>query len=125
MRIVLGFLSASVWLVVLLSGMYWGVSADVSTDGWVGMLFLLTLSLALACSGVFLLLWAGRFERLRTPGWVLLGCAILFWMGDGLVAGLLMVVPSLGYAAWAGWKSFAEFMSQPPILPTPTDEREP
>lgn len=124
MRIILGFLSASMWLLVLLSGMYWSVSTDVSTDGWVGMLFLLMLSLSLACSGALLLLWAGHFERLRMPGWVLVGCAVLFWLGDGLVAGVLMVVPSLGYAAWAGWKSFAEFMAQTPEPPVPTQERE-
>lgn len=121
MKIVCGFASAAVWLLVLLSGMYWGVSADVSTDGWVGMFFLLVLSLALACSGVFLLLWASRFERLRTPGWLLLGCALLFWLGDALVMGLLMVLPCLGYAGWAAWKSFAEFMSQAPQLP-PADD---
>ena len=123
MRIALGFLSASMWLVVLLSGMYWSVSADVSTDGWVGMLFLLTLSLSLASSGVFLLLWAGRFERLRTPGWLLVGCAALFWLGDGLAAGLLMVLPCLGYAAWAGWTSFVEFMSQSPEPAASSDMR--
>lgn len=119
MRIVLAFLSGSVWLVALLSGMYWGVSADVSTDGWIGMFFLVTLSLAMFCSGVALLLWASRYERLRTPGWLMLACGILFWMGDGLVAGLLMVLPCLGYASWATWRSFTEFMAQPPTPPSP------
>jgi hypothetical protein len=117
MKIFLAFFSASVWLVVLLSGMYWGVSNEVSTDGLAGMFFLLSLSLAMACSGATLLLWATTYERLRTPGWLMLACAFLFWMGDGLVAGLLMVLPCLAYGAWAAWKSFAEFMSKPPVLP--------
>lgn len=121
MKIILGFLSASVWLVVLLSGMYWSVSNEVSTDGLAGMFFLLMLSLAMACSGVFLLQWASAYERLRTPGWLLLACAVLFWLGDGLAAGLLMVLPCLAYAAWAAWKSFVEFMSKPPTLPRAGD----
>lgn len=117
MKIFLGFTSAALWLVVLLSGMYWGVSADVSTDGWVGMFFLLMLSLAMACSGLVLLLWSRTYARLQTPGALLLGCSILFWLGEGLAAGVLMVVPCLAYAAWAVWKSFSEFMSRPPELP--------
>lgn len=117
MKIVLSFVTAALWLVVLLSGMYWGVSADVSTDGWVGMFFLLMLSLTLACTGILLLLWSRSYARLQTPGALLLGCSVLFWLGDGLVAGLLMVLPCLAYAAWAAWKSFAEFMSQPAARP--------
>ena len=117
MKIFWGFACAALWLVVLLSGMYWGVSADVSTDGWVGMFFLLMLSLAMACSGLVLLLWSRSYARLQTPGALLLGCAVLFWLGDGLVAGVLMVVPCLAYAGWAVWQSFTEFMSRPPELP--------
>ena len=118
MRIVLAFLSGSVWLVALLSGMYCGVSADVSTDGWIGMFFLLTLSLAMFCAGVTLQLWAPHYERLRTPGWLMLGCSILFWMGDGLVAGVLMVLPCVVYAGWAVWRSFTDFMARPPTPPS-------
>lgn len=36
---------------------------------------------------------------------------------EGLVAGVLMVVPCLAYASWAVWKSFTEFMSRRPELP--------
>lgn len=119
MKIFLAFTSAALWLVVLLSGMYWGVSADVSTDGWVGMFFLLMLSLAMACSGLALLLWSRSYARLQTPGLLMLGGSVLFWLGDGLAAGVLMVVPCLAYAGWAVWKSFTEFMSKAPELPRP------
>lgn len=117
MKVFLAFASAALWLVVLLCGMYWGVSADVSTDGWVGMFFLLMLSLAMALSGLVLLLWSRSYARLQTPGALLLGCSVLFWLGDGLVAGMLMVVPCLVYAGWAVWQSFTEFMSRPPGRP--------
>ena len=118
MKIFLAFASAALWLVVLLCGMYWGVSADVSTDGWVGMFFLLMLSLAMALSGLVLLLWSRSYARLQTPGVLLLGCSVLFWLGDGLVAGMLMVVPCLAYAGWAVWQSFTEFMSRSPGRPS-------
>lgn len=117
MKVFLAFASAAFWLVVLLCGMYWGVSADVSTEGWGGMFFLLMLSLAMALSGFVLLLWSHSYARLQTPGALLLGCSVLFWLGDGLVAGVLMVVPCLVYAGWAVWKCFTEFMSKAPELP--------
>lgn len=125
MKLVVGLFTASLWLVVLLSGMYWVVSADVSTDGWVGMFFLVMLSVSLACTGAVLLLWSRQYDRLRGPGWLLVACAILFWLGDGWVAGVLMVLPCLGYAAWAAWRSFVDFMSQPTDSFPASDRREP
>lgn len=114
MQIVAVLGCASLWLVVLLSGTYCGVSVDGGSDTWVADFFACMLSLALACTGAVLLWWGRQHTQLRNSGWLMLVCSVVVWLSDGVLAAALMVLFCLVYAGWAVWQSIAQAWTRPP-----------